>query len=94
MNTAVRRGLLERNPAATVELPRRARPGLEVWSADQFAGFMNAIVEEPLYPLYLLLGCSVSVVARSADSAGTTSTSSRAAYTYVSSLSSYAATRC
>ena len=56
LNTAVRRGLLERNPAATVELPRRTRTSTNVWTADQFAAFMNAIVDDPLYPLYLLLG--------------------------------------
>jgi integrase len=56
LNTAVRRGLLDRNPAATVELPRRSHTNMSVWTAEQFAAFMDAIVEDPLYPLYLLLG--------------------------------------
>jgi integrase len=55
MSTAVRRGLIERNPAATVELPVPCRPQLGVWSADQLGEFLGGIVDDELYPLYLLL---------------------------------------
>ena len=41
LNTAVRRGLIDRNPAATVELPRVARPRVETWTAAELAEFLR-----------------------------------------------------
>jgi integrase len=55
MSTAVRRGLIDRNPAATVELPPPCRPQLGVWTPDQLAEFLGGIVDDEYYPLYLLL---------------------------------------
>src|SRR4051794_35175198 len=46
LNTAVRRGLLERNPAATVELPRVAQARVETWTAGQLGQFLDAIIED------------------------------------------------
>ena len=56
MNTAFRRGLIERNPAATVELPRAPHARVDTWSAAELARFLNAIGDERLHLLYRLLG--------------------------------------
>jgi integrase len=55
LNVAVRRGLLRRNPASTVELPtaRPTRPKL--WSLAQLVAFLDAITDDQLHPLYTLL---------------------------------------
>lgn len=42
LNTAVRRGLLERNPAATVELPPVPRATVRTWTAAEAARFVEA----------------------------------------------------
>jgi integrase len=56
LSTAVRRGLIDRNPASTVELPtdRKVRP--EVWSAQDLCRFLEAAHEDRLHLMYLLLG--------------------------------------
>ncbi|MFK5645113.1 tyrosine-type recombinase/integrase [Ornithinimicrobium sp. LYQ121] len=41
LNTAVRRGLLERNPAATVELPRVRRTSLTTWTSSEASRFVE-----------------------------------------------------
>jgi integrase len=56
LNTAVKQGLIERNPAATVELPPSTRTRLPVWSATELGGFLDAISNDRLHLLYLLLG--------------------------------------
>ena len=56
LNTAVRRGLVERNPAATVELPPVRRPRVATWSAADLGRFLASVEDDPLHPLYLLLG--------------------------------------
>ena len=56
LNTAVRRGLIDRNPAATVELPRVPRSRVETWSAQELGRFLEAISDDRLHPLYLMLG--------------------------------------
>jgi integrase len=56
LTTAVRRGLIERSPATTVELPSVPKPKVQVWSADELASFLDLIAEDPLHLLYLLLG--------------------------------------
>jgi integrase len=55
LGTAVRRGLIDRNPAETVELPTPGRPELMVWTAEQLAEFLGGIVDDDLYPLFVLL---------------------------------------
>ncbi len=54
--TAVRRGLLRRNPAGTVELARACQPRAAVWTHGELSEFLEAITEDRLHPLYLLLG--------------------------------------
>jgi integrase len=56
LNTAVKRGLIERNPASTVELPRVHTTRTQTWSAGQLGQFLEAIHEDRLHLLYLLLG--------------------------------------
>lgn len=56
MTTAVRRGLIERNPAETVELPAASRPRVEAWTATEFARFLAAVTQDRLQLLYMLLG--------------------------------------
>lgn len=56
LNTAVLRGLIERNPAATVELPRVPKSRVETWSAADLGRFLEAINDDRLHLLYLLLG--------------------------------------
>jgi integrase len=56
LNTAVRRGLIERNPAATVELPPVRRPKVVTWTAEDLGRFLDATKQDRLHLLYLLLG--------------------------------------
>lgn len=56
MNTAVRRGLLPLNPAATVELPPTRRPRVTTWSAEELGRFLTATQQDRLHLVYLLLG--------------------------------------
>ena len=55
LNSAVRRGLIDRNPAAMVELPKPARRDLSVWSPTDLSRFLEAAGDDELYPLFLLL---------------------------------------
>lgn len=55
LKDAVTAGLLERNPAAMVKPPRRARPQWRVWSAEQVQRFLQAGAEDRLYGLWALL---------------------------------------
>ncbi|WP_404387413.1 tyrosine-type recombinase/integrase [Humibacillus xanthopallidus] len=55
LNTAVRQGLIRRNPAATVELPRPEKPSTTVWSRDEAALFLTGIHDDHLHVLYRLL---------------------------------------
>jgi integrase len=56
LNTAVRRGLINRNPAGTVELPALTRNAPSTWSGLELGRFLDAISEDRLHPLYVLLG--------------------------------------
>lgn len=58
LNTAVRRGLIPRNPADTVELPRTPKARVEIWSAAELRRFLDLIRDDRLHLLYLLLGLS------------------------------------
>jgi len=55
LNTAVRRGLIPRNPATTVELPRSVPTRAQAWTPAQARLFLDAIGGDHLYPLYRLL---------------------------------------
>src|SRR3954451_7084417 len=56
LNTAVRQGLMQRNPAATVEFPPVPRTRLETWTGAELARFLAATRPDRLHPLFLLLG--------------------------------------
>ena len=56
LNTAVRRGDLVRNPAATVELPPVVRPRATAWSDEELCRFLALTGNDRLHPLFLLLG--------------------------------------
>jgi integrase len=55
LGTAVRRGMIDRNPAETVELPTPARPELVVWSVEELSEFLAGGVDDELYPVFVLL---------------------------------------
>lgn len=55
LNVAVRRGLIRRNPAGTVELPKPTKPKTAVWTRDEAARFLAGTADEPLHLLYRLL---------------------------------------
>ena len=56
MNTAVRRGLLDRNPAATVELPRVVKPRLRAWTESELGEFLHSCRTDRLHMMFVLLG--------------------------------------
>ena len=56
LNTAVRRGLIERNPGTAVELPINRSPRPRVWTPEDLASFLGEIREDPLHLLYAVLG--------------------------------------
>ncbi len=55
LNTAVRRGLIRRNPATTVDLPRPSPVASSAWTSEEVATFLTAIEDDPLAVLYRLL---------------------------------------
>ena len=55
LNTAVRRGVIRRNPAATVELARAAVATTTVWTVEQAAAFLEVTRGDPLALLYRIL---------------------------------------
>jgi integrase len=52
--SAVRSGLIERNPAPDAELPRIVIPRPRIWTADQLGAFLDGIADHRLYPLFHL----------------------------------------
>lgn len=56
MNTAVRRGLIARNPAATVEHPVSLKNRVEVWTASELGRFLALIARDQFHLIYVLLG--------------------------------------
>jgi integrase len=54
LKSAVRAGLMSRNPAADAELPKLVVPRAKIWTAYQLGGFLDAIEDQRLYPLYHL----------------------------------------
>lgn len=55
LNAAVRRGLLARNPAATVELPQVPRRTVQRWTAHEAGRFLESIRSDRWRVLYLLM---------------------------------------
>ena len=55
LSSAVRRGLLERNPARYAELPRAGRPRMQVWTAQQLAAFLESVAGDRLAALFRLI---------------------------------------
>ncbi|MCW2784995.1 MAG: Integrase [Marmoricola sp.] len=56
LSTAVRRGLIDRNPATTVELPAVRKARVDVWTAVELGRFLGLISDDRLHLLYVLLG--------------------------------------
>jgi integrase len=54
LKSAVKGGLMPRNPAADAELPEAISPKPNVWKAEQLGAFLDAIEGHRLYPLYHL----------------------------------------
>lgn len=55
LNTAVKRRLIDWNPALSVELPEHHRTQTDVWTGEQLAMFLAAIADERLYALFHLI---------------------------------------
>lgn len=55
LNTAVRRGLIPVNPAATVELPRPERQETAVWTSEEARRFLAEAREDRWYLVYRML---------------------------------------
>lgn len=55
LRDAVRWGLVPNNVATGAQLPRRSRPEMRVWSADQLRTFLAATAADPVGPLYALI---------------------------------------
>ena len=55
LNTALRRQLINVNPALQVELPRQDRKTAAVWTPAQLSEFLTAIRTDRLYALYHLV---------------------------------------
>lgn len=56
LNSAVERGLIERNPAALIELPAVSKDRASTWSPAELIEFLDAVVDSPLHALFALLG--------------------------------------
>jgi integrase len=54
LKSAVRAGLIPRNPAPDAELARAVQPKPKIWTAEQLGAFLNAISSQRLYVLYHL----------------------------------------
>jgi integrase len=54
LKSAVKGGLIARNPARDAELPKAVQPKPKVWKAEQLGAFLDAIESQRLYPLYHL----------------------------------------
>lgn len=55
MNYAVRKRKLERNPVALADRPRTARVEMKTWTAEELGGFLEAVRDHQLSPLFTLL---------------------------------------
>jgi integrase len=52
--SAVKAGLIARNPAPDAELPKAVQPKVKIWTAEQIGAFLDATQGQRLYPLYHL----------------------------------------
>lgn len=55
LTLAVKRGLLRRNPAGSVDLAEAPKTHPELWTAEQASSFLRLICEDRLHSLYVLL---------------------------------------
>lgn len=55
LGNAVKWGLLQRNPADLVSPPRKSTPEMSTWTADEARRFLDAVADDRLYALWLLL---------------------------------------
>jgi integrase len=53
--SAVRRRFIQDNPAAHVELPPMHRRSADVWTPEQLGKFLDAVADDRLYALFLLV---------------------------------------
>jgi len=60
LSDAVRQGLLARNPADHVELPRVERADTETWTAGELARFLAHVADHRLYAAWVLI-CSTGM---------------------------------
>lgn len=60
LSDAVTQGVLPRNPAAHVELPRAEPPVIEAWTAQELSDFLSHASAHRLYPAWVLM-CSTGV---------------------------------
>lgn len=58
LETAVKWGLLTRNPADAVSPPRSQRHQMQTWNAEELGSFLEAAKETPYYALFHLLFAS------------------------------------
>jgi integrase len=54
LKSAVKGGLIPRNPAPDAELPDAVQPKVKVWTAEQLGKFLDAIEGQRLYAMYHL----------------------------------------
>jgi integrase len=54
LKSAVKAGLISKNPATDAELAKVVTPPVKVWNAEQLGAFLDAIEGQRLYPLYHL----------------------------------------
>jgi integrase len=54
LKSAVKAGLISKNPAPDAELAKVVAPKIKVWNAEQLGAFLDAIEGQRLYPLYHL----------------------------------------
>lgn len=55
LTVAVRRGLVRRNPAISVDLAKSAKTRPELWTVEQISTFLDLIRDDRLHALYALL---------------------------------------
>lgn len=60
LSDAVREGVLVRNPADQVELPKANPPDTDAWTADQLASFLAKASDHRLYAAWVLM-CSTGM---------------------------------
>lgn len=54
LQTAVKWGLLQRNPADAADPPRFQKAEMQIWDEDEIRGFLEAAKNSPYYPIFYL----------------------------------------